>query len=108
VDVCTIIAKNYVAHARVLARSFAAQHPGGGFRVLVIDDHDGYLRAEDEALEDITAEIRALTERGFAVEALSLAGLRDVERRLRELVELEVTVQSDRIDDLAPDDASVS
>ena len=81
-DVCTIIAKNYVAQARVLARSFAAQHPD--------------------------AEIRALTERGFAVEALSLAGLRDVERRLRELVELEVAAQSGRIDDAARDDSSVS
>jgi hypothetical protein len=29
VDVCTIIAKNDVAQARVLARSFAAQHPRG-------------------------------------------------------------------------------
>ena len=47
-DVCTIIAKNYVAYARVLARSFAEQHPEGRFHVLVIDDLDGLIQPEDE------------------------------------------------------------
>jgi glycosyltransferase involved in cell wall biosynthesis len=35
---CTIVARNYVAHARVLANSFLAHHPGGEFTVLLIDD----------------------------------------------------------------------
>jgi hypothetical protein len=48
VDVCTIIAKNYVAHARVLARSFAEHHPEGRFHVLVIDEYDGYIDPAEE------------------------------------------------------------
>ena len=35
---CTIIARNYLAHARVLARSFFEHHPDGRFSVLVLDD----------------------------------------------------------------------
>ena len=38
VRVCTIVARNYLSHARILARSFAAVHPGGEFTVLLIDD----------------------------------------------------------------------
>ena len=41
VSVCTIIARNYLAHARVLAESFFAHHPGGDFAVLLIDDENG-------------------------------------------------------------------
>jgi glycosyltransferase involved in cell wall biosynthesis/SAM-dependent methyltransferase len=37
VDACTIIARNYFAQARVLARSFFKHHPGGSFSVLIID-----------------------------------------------------------------------
>jgi glycosyltransferase involved in cell wall biosynthesis/SAM-dependent methyltransferase len=48
VDVCTIIAKNYLAHARVLAASFAEHHPEGRFHVLIIDDLEGYIVPEDE------------------------------------------------------------
>jgi glycosyltransferase involved in cell wall biosynthesis len=50
-DICTIIAKNYVAQARVLARSFAEHHPGGRCFVLVIDEFDGYI---DRATEPFT------------------------------------------------------
>ncbi|MEA2219517.1 MAG: hypothetical protein QOJ35_2143, partial [Solirubrobacteraceae bacterium] len=53
-DVCTIIAKNYVAHARVLARSFAEHHPEGRFHVLVIDDYDGYIDPAEEPFELVT------------------------------------------------------
>ena len=35
---CTIIARNYLPAARVLASSFAARNPGGAMSVLVIDD----------------------------------------------------------------------
>ncbi len=34
---CTIIARNYLAHARVLAESFLSHHPDSSFTVLVID-----------------------------------------------------------------------
>ena len=38
VNACTIIARNYLAFAKVLADSFLAHHPNGSFTVLVIDD----------------------------------------------------------------------
>jgi glycosyltransferase involved in cell wall biosynthesis/SAM-dependent methyltransferase len=50
-DICTIIAKNYVAQARVLARSFAEHHPAGRCFVLVIDDFEGCI---DPAAEPFT------------------------------------------------------
>ena len=55
-DICTIIAKNYVAQARVLARSFAEHHPGGRCHVLVIDDFDGYLDPAEEPFELVTPQ----------------------------------------------------
>ncbi|MGA2452721.1 MAG: methyltransferase domain-containing protein [Solirubrobacteraceae bacterium] len=53
-DICTIIAKNYVAQARVLARSFAEHHPGGRCFALVIDDYDGYIDPDDEPFAILT------------------------------------------------------
>jgi glycosyltransferase involved in cell wall biosynthesis len=38
VNACTIIARNYLPHARVLADSFLEHHPHGTFTALVIDD----------------------------------------------------------------------
>ncbi|HEY2216919.1 MAG TPA: hypothetical protein VGH21_05445, partial [Solirubrobacteraceae bacterium] len=55
-DICTIIAKNYAAQARVLARSFAEHHPDGRCSVLVIDDYDGYLDPATEPFEILTPE----------------------------------------------------
>ncbi|TMK98959.1 MAG: methyltransferase domain-containing protein [Actinobacteria bacterium] len=49
--VCTIIAKNYVAAARVLAESFHAHNPGGTCSVLVID---GHVDAAAEPFEVVT------------------------------------------------------
>ena len=43
VSACTIVACNYLAHARVLAASFAEHHPDADFTVLLIDDEDGTL-----------------------------------------------------------------
>ena len=37
-NACTIIARNYLPHARVLARSLRDHHPGATLTVLVIDD----------------------------------------------------------------------
>ena len=38
---CTIVAKNYLARARVLARSLRAHHPESTLEVLVVDDPEG-------------------------------------------------------------------
>jgi hypothetical protein len=45
-NACTIIAKNYLAQARVLGESFAENHPDGNFVVLVIDGFEGYIDAD--------------------------------------------------------------
>jgi len=37
VNVCTIVARNYLAHARVLASSFREHHPDGEFWTLILD-----------------------------------------------------------------------
>jgi glycosyltransferase involved in cell wall biosynthesis/SAM-dependent methyltransferase len=50
-NICTIIAKNYVAHARVLAQSYKEHHPEGTCHVLVIDDTEGYIDAASEPFE---------------------------------------------------------
>ncbi len=50
-NICTIVAKNYLAHARVLAESFQRHHPDGRCCVLVIDETDGYV---DPAREPFT------------------------------------------------------
>jgi len=34
---CTIISRNYLSHARILAQSFAQHEPDGRFYVLVVD-----------------------------------------------------------------------
>ncbi len=57
-DICTIVAKNYIAHARALARSFAEFHPTGRCSVLIIDELDGHIDPEAEPFTVITpAEI---------------------------------------------------
>ncbi len=49
--ICTVIARNYLAQARVLAESFAATNPGSECSVLVIDDRDRELSGEGEPFE---------------------------------------------------------
>jgi hypothetical protein len=43
VTACTIVARNYLSAARVLASSFLEHHPDGRFTVLVTDDVDGVV-----------------------------------------------------------------
>lgn len=50
---CTIIAKNYVAFARTLARSFQSFHPGHKFYALVVDDFEGHIDPARECFEII-------------------------------------------------------
>jgi glycosyltransferase involved in cell wall biosynthesis len=52
VNACTIVARNYLPHARVLAESFREQHAHGRFTVLVIDARPGEV--EDEAFAVLT------------------------------------------------------
>ncbi|MBS1861342.1 MAG: glycosyltransferase [Actinobacteria bacterium] len=53
-NICTIIARNYLAQARVLARSFKQFHPEGNCAVLVIDDPAGYIDPAAEEFELLT------------------------------------------------------
>jgi glycosyltransferase involved in cell wall biosynthesis/SAM-dependent methyltransferase len=50
-DVCTIIAKNYLAAARVLAESLRENHPESRCHVLVIDGVEGHFDAASEPFE---------------------------------------------------------
>jgi glycosyltransferase involved in cell wall biosynthesis len=54
VDICTIIARNYLAQARILARSFNELHPDGNCTVLVIDDPAGFIDPAEEQFELLT------------------------------------------------------
>ena len=54
VRACTIIAKNYVAHARVLALSYREHNPQSSFSVLVVDDFEGYIDPAKEPFEVLT------------------------------------------------------
>ncbi len=53
------------------------------------------------ALQALGRDVRELGQRGIAVEAMTLRGLRDVEERLRSLVEPELAAGGARTDDLA-------
>ncbi len=55
-NICTIVARNYLAHARVLARSFRQVHPDGTCSVLVIDDPNGFIDAAAEPFELLTID----------------------------------------------------
>ena len=77
-DVCTIIAKNYAAQARVLARSLAEQHPDARMSVLVIDDIEGYIDPAHEpfrvlTVADIACEPFAAMSASYSVLELSTA-----------------------------------
>ena len=51
VHACTIIARNYLPFARVLARSFHDHHPGGRVTALVLDDLERELDPRLEPFE---------------------------------------------------------
>lgn len=90
-NVCTIVASNYLPYARVLADSFFAHHPDGSFVLLLIDDERttvdlGDPRIDCRRLRDLgldRAEIRRLagiydvTELATAVKPLLLRKLLD-------------------------------
>ncbi len=53
---CTIVSKNYLPLARVLARSFRQHHPGGRFFVLLVDRLDGAFDPAAEPFELVALE----------------------------------------------------
>ncbi len=74
VNACTIVARNYLPHARVLAASFLQHHPEGEFFVLVIDDEQRELDASRE-----TFACLRLTDIGLSTDEIGrLAGIYDV------------------------------
>lgn len=54
--VCTIISKNYLAQARVLAKSYRANNANRKFFVCLVDRIDGFFDPKDEHFELISAE----------------------------------------------------
>ena len=57
---CTIIAKNYLAYARVLGRSLREHHPDLPFYVLLVDEPEGYFDPEAEPFTVLRLEDVAL------------------------------------------------
>ncbi len=55
-NACTIVAKNYLPFARVLARSFLDHHPDGRFFVLLIDRGEDLIDPEHEIFTLIEVE----------------------------------------------------
>lgn len=66
--VCTVIARNYLPYARVLARSLE-EHDGGRLSVLILDDVDGEVDPRSEPFDVIRPEELGLTRRQFHVMA---------------------------------------
>lgn len=54
--ICTIIAKNYLAHARCLTESFIRYHPDGRVFVLLVDRPDGFHDFSQEPFTTLLAE----------------------------------------------------
>jgi hypothetical protein len=55
-NICTIITKNHLAQARVLAKSFWEQHPDGVCTALVLGDPEKVVEAEAESFEVLWVE----------------------------------------------------
>jgi glycosyltransferase involved in cell wall biosynthesis/SAM-dependent methyltransferase len=96
IDACTIVARNYLPHARVLGESFLAHHADGRFTVLVIDDNADAPAMDERApahrllrLADLGLDTREIgrlagvydvTELSTAVKPLLLRKLLEEER----------------------------
>jgi hypothetical protein len=55
VIIFTIIARNYLAHARQLMRSIAKTHPQARRVVVLVDSPAGYFEPEEEPFETISS-----------------------------------------------------
>ena len=74
--VATIVAKNYLAHARVLSRSLRAHNADARMVVLVIDEVDGYIDPRKEPFELVKVDelsIKDLPALCFKYSVLELA-----------------------------------
>ena len=68
-NLCTIIAKNYVAQARILAASFRRHHRDGRCFVLIVDEVDGYVDPAAEPFELVRADEIGLDRETFLLMA---------------------------------------
>ena len=59
---CTIVSKNYFAHARTLYQSFARHNPDARFFVLLVDRNDGEIDLSKEPFEVIEASSLGITD----------------------------------------------
>ncbi len=74
-DACTIVSKNYLPFARVLARSFHEQNPEGRFFVLLYDRNDEHIDVSREPFELLEVEQLDIPElRGFLFKYTVLEG----------------------------------
>lgn len=55
-NACTIVSKNYISYARVLAESFLEHHPEGRFFVLLVDRNEGKIDPARERFTLVEAE----------------------------------------------------
>lgn len=55
-NICTVVTKSHLPHARVLAESFREQHPDGACTVLVLGDPEKTIEAEVEPFEVVRFE----------------------------------------------------
>ncbi|MBI2212962.1 MAG: glycosyltransferase family 4 protein [Acidobacteria bacterium] len=72
----TIVAKNYIAYARVWAKSFRAHHPEARVVVLLTDRNDGTIDPANEPFEVIEAEaigIDSFLEMAFRYDVMELS-----------------------------------
>lgn len=74
INVCTIIARNYLPHARVLGESLLENNPESSFAVLVVDDRAGAQRARSEPFRMLRLSDIGLDSREIG----RLAGIYDV------------------------------
>lgn len=56
ITAATIVARNYIAYARVWARSFREHHPGARIVVLLVDRNEGVIDAAEEPFELLEVE----------------------------------------------------
>ena len=77
VNACTIIARNYLPYARVLARSFTDHHPQGQVTALILDDLDREVNSNTEPFEVMHLEdlfdIRELHTMAMIYDVMELA-----------------------------------
>jgi len=71
VNACTIVARNYLGQAAVLAESFLEHHPGGSFTTLVIDAERGLPAGLDPRVAPVGPEATGLEDAEYARMAAS-------------------------------------